>query len=106
MNVVNAKEAETDAVGRSELAFAMPIHVENEAVNTCIRRIASNGSKAKVALRDALQGDDRQVLASSVMRDAQLDERTGSPANERMGSRTWRAPNRECGRSALYQAAK
>ena len=57
---------------------------------------ASSDADAIAVLRDALEGDDRQVPATSTMLDDQIDHGSGLPSNERMraGARRSLRPTR------------
>jgi hypothetical protein len=69
---------------------------EIDVANTLRQRSASNAARSEGALRDASEGDDRQVLPPRPILDAQLDHGAGLTSYKRMrhGARRSSRPSR------------
>jgi hypothetical protein len=70
---VNAFDAMTptiDEFNSSRFVLSMPEHDENAVANTLLPRRTSGFGTSEGRLRDALERDDRQVLATATILDA------------------------------------
>jgi len=66
----------------------------DDGASTRLPRCASSGARSAGGLRDAAEGDGRQVFPAAAMLDDQLHDGTGSPSHERVWLRTRRATQR------------
>ena len=90
MNAFGATKATFDTMDDLAAVSMAGSRSEKHVVSRPLRDRALEIAKSEEGLGDALQRDDRQMLPSAAMLDAQLDHRTGPSTNQSMRLRTRR----------------